>query len=65
MSFIECPYCGYEHDEDEFKNAWELYELGEDEEREVVCDNCDKKFFTTPCITIEYVARKVEDKSYR
>lgn len=64
MEEIECPYCGYKHEERSFVDTYELYELGEDDEREVKCEVCRRAFFVMPEITREYQSRRIEDEDY-
>lgn len=61
MDYIECPHCSHRHNESDFVSEWELYELREDDERQVRCDKCNKEFFVTPNITIEYDVRMCDE----
>ena len=51
---ITCPYCGYED-----LDSWEVdCEDGEEVEQE--CGSCEKEFYATRSITVDYSTRTKE-----
>ena len=50
---IICPYCGYE-----FNDSWEI-DPGEEDIGELDCGNCDKKFYASRNISIDYSTQKI------
>lgn len=57
MSYIECPHCWRVQTEYEFKATWKIEELKEHEEKKVKCEYCNKEFFVSPQIVIQYNSR--------
>lgn len=53
--YITCPHCGYED-----YDSWE-FEGDDGEEIEQECGSCEKEFYATRSITVDYSTRKKED----
>lgn len=49
---VVCPYCFYEA-----TDSYEYFNYG-DEDTEVFCGECDKKFFVTRHVSVSYSSRK-------
>ena len=52
---IKCPYCGYKD-----TDSWE-YNMGQDDEIEVECGNCEEEFLVTCHIEVTYSSYPKED----
>lgn len=50
-NFPKCPYCGCENED-----AWEL-NLGDGEDGDVNCENCDKEYRINRHISVTYSSR--------
>jgi DNA-directed RNA polymerase subunit RPC12/RpoP len=50
---VECPYCGHIHED-----SWEWFQRGEEDDKEVECEGCEKVFFTSLRIMHIYLGRK-------
>lgn len=48
---IVCPYCGYE-----YMDSWEMVKPEEGED--IVCENCEKKFYARSDMDITYITSK-------
>ena len=51
---IVCPYCGHEQ-----SDSWEI--MGNDEDGETDCDECEKSFRWSAHIDITYCTEKMEN----
>ncbi len=56
---IRCPYCGSVQD-DETRSSHVTY-WGEDEAKEVECDDCERKFMVKEEVTRHFPTKKMED----
>jgi transcription elongation factor Elf1 len=52
---IVCPYCGYED-----RDSWEV--CPEEEDLGIVeCGRCEKEFYASRIVTVEYSTYKIEE----
>lgn len=51
--YVICPYCGHQHGD-----AWEWCR---EEMEEVVCDACEKTFYSYALYSVTYYSRPVQD----
>lgn len=49
---IVCPYCGYE-----FSDSWD-YNINEEDIGLVECGECEKEFYASRIITVDYSTKK-------
>ena len=58
--YIYCPYCGEEMSNDD--GQYPVSYWGEDEDKEVDCESCDKTFFIKEHVTRDYEVLKKEEE---
>ena len=50
--WVECPYCGHRH-----QDSWEWFR-GEEDDKDVECEGCEKPFLASLQIHHTYIGRK-------
>lgn len=53
---LECPWCGHKH-----KDMWEF---GSQEDGEIDCYECSKRFWWSKGTIVSYTGRKPKDKKW-